>query len=104
MKKQLNVDTIQSELRGGSAFFPGYKGSDSPPPSPKPDEQPLSENQAPSTTVPPRTGRTGSTPRSPDKAGHEITTSVRYLSRPIRGTTGALSCGAKTRGDWQYER
>ena len=27
MKKQLNVDRIQSELRGGSAFFPGYQGS-----------------------------------------------------------------------------
>src|SRR5512132_1146887 len=26
MKKQLNVDRIQSELRGESAFFPGYKG------------------------------------------------------------------------------
>jgi hypothetical protein len=26
MKKRLNVDQIQSELRGGSAFFPGYKG------------------------------------------------------------------------------
>jgi hypothetical protein len=31
MKKKLNVDVIQNELRGGSAFFPGYKGSDSPP-------------------------------------------------------------------------
>jgi hypothetical protein len=31
MKKKLNVDTIQSELRGGSAFFPGYKSPDSPP-------------------------------------------------------------------------
>jgi hypothetical protein len=30
MKKQLNVDRIQSELRGGSAFFPGYQGSPSP--------------------------------------------------------------------------
>jgi hypothetical protein len=30
MKKKLNVDSIQSELRGGSAFFPGYKGQDSP--------------------------------------------------------------------------
>jgi hypothetical protein len=30
MKKKLNVDSIQSELRGGSAFFPGYKGADSP--------------------------------------------------------------------------
>ena len=32
MKKKLNVESIQSELRGGSAFFPGYKGSDSPTP------------------------------------------------------------------------
>jgi hypothetical protein len=30
MKKKLNIDTIQSELRGGSAFFPGYKSADSP--------------------------------------------------------------------------
>src|SRR4051812_43125171 len=32
MKKKLNIEGIQSELRGGSAFFPGYKGQDSPPP------------------------------------------------------------------------
>src|SRR4029450_9508523 len=32
MKKKLNVDSIQSELRGGSAFFPGYKSPDSPTP------------------------------------------------------------------------
>ena len=30
MKKTLNVDSIQSELRGGSAFFPGYTPQDSP--------------------------------------------------------------------------
>jgi len=30
MKKQLNVDRIQSELSRGSAFFPGYKKDDSP--------------------------------------------------------------------------
>jgi hypothetical protein len=30
MKKKLNVESIQSELRGGSAFFPGYKSQDSP--------------------------------------------------------------------------
>ena len=30
MKKKLNIDRIQSELHGGSAFFPGYKGQDSP--------------------------------------------------------------------------
>jgi hypothetical protein len=32
MKKQLNIDGIQSELRGESAFFPNYKGN-SPTPS-----------------------------------------------------------------------
>jgi hypothetical protein len=38
MKKKLNIDQIQSELRGGSAFFPSYKGADSPtPPSPAPE-------------------------------------------------------------------
>jgi outer membrane biosynthesis protein TonB len=43
MKKKLNVDSIQSELRGGSAFFPGYKSPDSPPASTeevKQEEQP----------------------------------------------------------------
>jgi hypothetical protein len=40
MKKQLNVDRIQSELRGGSAFFPGYRGSASPaPPAAAPEPQ-----------------------------------------------------------------
>jgi hypothetical protein len=41
MKKQLNVDLVQNELRGGSAFFPGYKGSEpeepAAPPSPAPE-------------------------------------------------------------------
>jgi hypothetical protein len=31
MKKRLNTDQIQSELRGESAFFPGYKGNGSTP-------------------------------------------------------------------------
>jgi hypothetical protein len=35
MKKQLNVDQIQSELRGGSAFFPGYKSDQSPTSAPE---------------------------------------------------------------------
>ena len=43
MKKQLNVDRIQSELRGGSAFFPGYQGSPSPAPPAKPEEPQVSE-------------------------------------------------------------
>ena len=33
MTKKLNIDQIQSELRGGSAFFPGYKGTESPTPT-----------------------------------------------------------------------
>jgi hypothetical protein len=43
MKKQLNVDRIQSELRGGSAFFPGYQGSPSPAPPAEPQEPQVSE-------------------------------------------------------------
>src|SRR5687767_508899 len=51
MKKKLNIDQIQSELRGGSAFFPSYKGADSPtPPSPAtelshPEQEPDIQNQ-----------------------------------------------------------
>jgi hypothetical protein len=45
MKKQLNVDRIQSELRGGSAFFPGYQGSPSPAPPAEPQEPQLSEQR-----------------------------------------------------------
>jgi hypothetical protein len=70
MKKRLNVDQIQSELRGGSAFFPGYKGgSDSPAPAssepvftppipakeePQQDNEPISPSAspAPSPTAP----------------------------------------------------
>src|SRR4051794_1761493 len=51
MKKQLNVDLIQSELRGGSAFFPGYRGSSSPTSpsdqSASPGEQPVVDRNAP---------------------------------------------------------
>jgi hypothetical protein len=34
MKKKLNIAGISSELRGNSAFFPGYKGADKPPATP----------------------------------------------------------------------
>jgi hypothetical protein len=56
MKKKLNLDLIKSELRGGSAFFPGYKGGDSPTPSPKPLErqnptQPIPDSKT-TTTAP----------------------------------------------------
>lgn len=43
MKKQLNVDRIQSELRGGSAFFPGYQGGPSPAPSVEASEPQVAE-------------------------------------------------------------
>ena len=43
MRKQLNVDRIQSELRGGSAFFPGYQGGPSPAPPAEPSEPEVSE-------------------------------------------------------------
>src|SRR4051794_5760129 len=36
MKKQLNSDVIASELRGNSAFFPGYKETPAPVQSVKP--------------------------------------------------------------------
>jgi hypothetical protein len=45
MKKKLNIEQMQSELRGGSAFFPGYKKSDdspTPPPVKRKEENPPS--------------------------------------------------------------
>ena len=52
MKKQLNVDQIQSELRGGSAFFPGYKGGDSPIASSQEDKKASTEVNATSQSAP----------------------------------------------------
>jgi hypothetical protein len=52
MKKILNVDSIQSELRGGSAFFPGYKSPDSPTPPIKEVEQSDKENVPPAGNKP----------------------------------------------------
>jgi hypothetical protein len=43
MKKKLNIEQMQSELRGGSAFFPGYKKSDdspTPPPVKRKEQEP----------------------------------------------------------------
>jgi hypothetical protein len=52
MKKQLNVNQIQSELRGGSAFFPGYKGGDSPTATSQETEKAFSVAAATSQVVP----------------------------------------------------
>lgn len=52
MKKKLNVDQVQSELRGGSAFFPGYKGGDSPTASSQETEQASTEASTTSQIAP----------------------------------------------------
>ena len=54
MKKQLNVDQIQSELRGGSAFFPGYKSGDSPTSSSQEDKtaSPVDDDTSQSAPLP----------------------------------------------------
>lgn len=53
MKKRLNVDLIQSELRGGSAFFPGYKGNGSPTlPSETLDSETASQSSTESSSQP----------------------------------------------------
>jgi len=57
MKKKLNVDSIQSELRGGSAFFPGYKSAG----SPLPKEEPV---QAERVNMPPKEKKPAEKPRT----------------------------------------
>jgi len=53
MKKRLNVDLVQNELRGGSAFFPGYKGSEPEEEHALPSPSPI-ETAAPAVPVPTR--------------------------------------------------
>src|SRR3712207_6681009 len=53
MKKRLNVDLVQNELRGGSAFFPGYKSTSSD--EPDKDQQssaPVSKSEVNDTVIP----------------------------------------------------
>jgi hypothetical protein len=84
MKKQLNVDVIQSELRGGSAFFPNYNRSGSPipaidTPEPKPATQPNNKPGAQSEQgVPPPVPRPG--PRTVPRPDNLIP----KTRRPIR--------------------
>jgi hypothetical protein len=75
MKKKLNVDSIQSELRGGSAFFPGYKSADSPVPNEEPPMQAERVNMPPKEkkqTIKPQATRDTMIPR------HHDTTASRY--------------------------
>jgi hypothetical protein len=74
MKKKLNVENIQSELHGGSAFFPGYKSADSPPPK----EEPV---QAERVTMPPKEKKPAVKPRASRDttvSRHHDTTVSRY--------------------------
>src|SRR5215204_3473663 len=54
MKKQLNIDAIQSELKGESAFFPNYKGNS---PTPPLKTEPEESHQEPAPVPPVRVVR-----------------------------------------------
>jgi hypothetical protein len=84
MKKKLNVDTIQSELRGGSAFFPGYQSQDSPPPKEEPKQEeivatPPKENKL---AVKPQASRDTVIPRY-----HDTTVSRTHDTMPPQEST-----------------
>ena len=67
MKKRLNIDQIQSELRGGSAFFPGYTGGDHSPTDPS--QEPNPADSSPPVEAPPYQDNKTSAPpaqHSPD--------------------------------------
>lgn len=63
-KKQLNIDAIQSELSGNSAFFPNYKKTPDSPITPTPQPKPASDS--------PRTPSTTSTPVPPVRAVRDV--------------------------------
>ena len=70
MRKRLNTDQVQSELRGESAFFPGYKRSGN-----TPDHIPEVSKPAipPADTVTPRPADT-TTPLTPNQTNQEPST------------------------------
>jgi outer membrane biosynthesis protein TonB len=79
MKKKLNVENIQSELRGGSAFFPGYNSPDSPPPNEqqKPNEVENTPRKEKKPAEEPEPKRDTTTPRHHDTVvsrHHDTTT------------------------------
>ena len=66
MKKKLNIDQVQSELRGGSAFFPGYQGTSSPavPPAEEPRTPKAEPKRAADVTAGVPLGVPGPVPRT----------------------------------------
>ena len=76
MRKKLNVDQIQSELRGGSAFFPGYKSDQSPtsPPEERSEKPPKATPRKKTVPAVEETDINGVRPGEP----HGVHEGVRY--------------------------
>ena len=89
MKKQLNVDQIQSELRGGSAFFPGYKAeSPTSPPEERRKKAPKASPRKKSVPVAENTDSQGVSPGEPQGVPEGVPPAVPLIpkkaKRPIR--------------------
>jgi hypothetical protein len=82
MKKQLNIEQVQNELRGGSAFFPGYKGSSSP--TAAPDEEPKADETVPAGKKPRTEGVPPAVPRPVPRTVPPTVPLERKTKRPIR--------------------
>ena len=83
MKKQLNVDQIQSELRGGSAFFPGYK-SDQPATIPPEERSQKAPKVTPRKKTVPTTKNTdsqGVPPGEPHGVPHRVPLTVPLIPK-----------------------
>jgi hypothetical protein len=77
MKKRLNIDQVQSELRGGSAFFPAYKGSGNTPEQAPKEAEP--EHTTDDTMIPRHHDTT--TPRNHDTMVSESEDSILEVVR-----------------------
>ncbi len=90
MKKQLNVEQIQSELRGGSAFFPGYQGTQYPasPPEERREQAPKAKPHKKRTPEAKRIESQGGSPGEPQGVPEGVPPAVPLIpkkpKRPIR--------------------
>ena len=82
MKKQLNIEQVQNELRGGSAFFPGYQGTSSA--SAPPDEEPKAAEAVPTSARPIPQGVPPAVPRPVPRTVPPTVPLERKTKRPIR--------------------
>jgi hypothetical protein len=85
MAKKLNIEQTQSELRGGSAFFPGYKGGDSPTPTSETPQMNSTEDTAinPTPSVK-EADKTLGIPPSVPRTVPRTTPLIPRVKRPIR--------------------